>query len=243
MDKFWSFKKYIFWILFGFIGIHSTLFSQEFKLDSIYYLSDFDIIDRIIISDSEVTSQTLQTYDVKTPYWKDSESIKISKQSVLKDKVYLIVENGRSGKGGAVLTLKENGFIFFHRWKETVNSIDILKSYNYSILPLKLYFNQTFKDQYYSLKSMDEVSKKDLILAINYAQGQEDTIKDYLKTNTLRQFHGFRISENLFNYKLFSLGYDPYKLPETGNYIDKHKNDADLKALFEGDKIFKLRID
>jgi len=217
--------------------------AQETKLDSIYYKSDFDIMDRIIFSDNTITSQFYQNYEVEKPYWEDGKTIIVKDKSLEGNKHYLLIENSKGLKSGVIFTIYPNGLVIFHGLREEITSMKTLKLKTNTNLPTILYFNEKFENNRKNLKPLSELSKEDLITAITFVQRHDSQLVDYLTKNNLKQYQVFRLAENLYNFKLYDLGYDPYNLPDEGNYMDKFKNDQEVKNLFKAQQIFKMKID
>ncbi len=222
----------------GFLVFSNVLLSQE-QLSGHFYKSDFQISERLTISKHSIAKQLYKNYNVETPFWETDVTLPILNYSKRDSLHFFICEHPKKGSNTVIITKASNGLLRVHPLR---NAKKDLENYKFSELPLQLYFTEEFHSNLKQLKSMDDITKSDLITAINFTHNYEKLIVDFGKTENLQNFYLFRISENLYHYKLYDLGYNPFDIPETGNYLDKYKDDPDLKILFTPENIFKLRL-
>lgn len=221
---------------------NTLVHSQKLSLDTIYYKSDYSISERIVFTKDTLKTQSLQTYNVEQPFWKTYKSIPLQELSN-NDNIYTLVTNdSKLGMSASIIIQYDDGLISFHTLRRTITSINELEHYKFSELPLGLYMSSDFKSNIDKLKSMEVLSKEDLITCIQFVHSYESIFKAYMQAENLQSFYLFQIAQNLYHLKLYQLGYNPFMLPEEGNYIDKFKNDSDLKSLFKDEHIFQLRM-
>ncbi len=219
-----------------------SLFGQEQIDEIIYYESDFEIRKRLVMTEDGLTSQLYKNYNVEKPFWQDDKHLTITEKYKEANKLFFLVYNEKLGQSGAIFTHYDSNISGLHTIDGSVKSMEKLKAHKFAELPIKLYLSNTSKSQLGKLKSMSELTKMDLIEAIAFVHSFDDLCLEYKTAENLNSFAVYLISENLFHLKLYQLGYNPYNLPEEGNYLEKFKGDQDLTALFTSEHIFQLRL-
>ncbi len=101
----------------------------------------------------------------------------------------------------------------------------------------ELFFSEKYlKTVFPTLKPMSEITKKDYITIVNYVRSFEKEFIEFVAEQEKDFISGAdypirKIAKNLAIKKFYFLGYDPYNLPEDGNYLKKFEGDKDIEEL------------
>ncbi len=208
-----------------------------------WYQANPEFTDRLLISKDSIISERYKTYNVETPYWEKNKTLKIKSSQIKNNKNYMLFSLPDNKTAGGIFTLIEKDFMLAHVPKEMYTSLSELEHLPGNSIPHKLYLSENLIENITNYKSLEYLTKEHLIKAIKFVQSYNNEFEKMLEANPkLRQFSLFRMAENLYHFKLYQLGYNPFNLPDEGNYLDKFKNDNELKSLFEGKQFFQLRL-
>ncbi|GGD24453.1 hypothetical protein [Hyunsoonleella pacifica] len=230
------FKKLIF-LIYAILPI--TTIAQ----DNIWYKADFEFQDRILKNNDSIVHERYKTYGVEKPYWKHDKVLNITDIKKVKNTSYILFKLDKDATAGGVFTKIEDKFLLAHIPRKKHSSIEALEALPGNDIPHKLYVSESVVTNISEYKSLEKLTKEDLVTAIKFVQSYSKVFEDILNANPeIKQFSLFKMAENLYHLKLYQLRYNPFDLPDEGNYLDKFKDDNELKSLFEGKQYFKLRL-
>ncbi|WP_338812551.1 hypothetical protein V9L05_14265 [Bernardetia sp. Wsw4-3y2] len=101
----------------------------------------------------------------------------------------------------------------------------------------ELFFSEEYtKTVFPTLKSMEKITKEDYITVVKYVRSFEEELQAFAATQEDDFIEGTpyridKIAKKIAQKKLYFLGYNPFDLPEDGNYLKKFEGDKEIEEL------------
>lgn len=238
------------WLLLpALLCLSGSLYAQHTELLPVgsvwYYADQYPSSTRLVVTEEGFTAERYKTYGVEVPYWEEDRKTVIEASDLSANLLYTVISNpGRpeAGKGGAVMQFFEEGQLMaMAAGSEQVASLDAVREMAQLKVPQRLYLSEPFYEQVAGFKGLGELSKEDLIDAIRFVQGFKEPFTAFVEANPERgQFMIGQFAQQLYHLRLFALGYNPYDLPMSGNYMDKFKEDEEVAALFRSQTLLNF---
>ncbi|WP_338792561.1 hypothetical protein [Bernardetia sp. MNP-M8] len=121
---------------------------------------------------------------------------------------------------------------------ETIEqSKNALKKAKFQNINQELFFSEEYtKTVFPTLKSMEKITKEDYITVVKYVRSYERELMAFAATQEDDFIEGTpyridKIAKKIAQKKLYFLGYNPFDLPEDGNYLKKFEGDKEIEEL------------
>ncbi len=174
--------------------------------------------------------------------WNAYDSIPV--ESIDTDVLVIGNKKGGDGYSAAKYTLSNNGSILtLAKLRKGYPTIDeatkAANEYAYVDLTGEQYYTPSFNAKLENRKSLDELTKPDLISVIQRLQAYDKDIEGLINEDNRMQRMIFYFTQRIMNRSFIELGYNPYKMTE-GWFYKRFMDDPDIKKMM--DKQIHLKL-